>query len=346
MSEPVRLAPSRAFDLNFKEVLRLGKETVEMVFTDGDALNTLTGDRFTEIRDRLERSDDYLGVHRAQDGLPARVDEIPNPDAPDGRWDPAAWMPHFAFDPAEDAFPVAPDFDGDTNMGNNAPSSMDAKERGAYQDGVIGGKQGLASTFTVSRTAGYTVLTYQFYYPHNKAGHYHAGDYSTAQVYLKPGPKGKLEPAYLATSWHYGSVLTPWDKLAKDREGRPVISVQLGSHALQPRMEGEAQPPAGLRIQSGGQATKDGKPLAGQTMAFTAFQQSVKNATVRDVADPASKAHLGQLGWGAAALEPFEPKTYTKAPGPIRNLLDRSHDWLRDEWRVLKDRLKDRLPFI
>ena len=98
------------------------------------------------------------------------------------------------FDKAEDALPVSPTFDGDTDLDNNAAEKEDGPA-GHYKDGVIGGDQKLSSGFAVTKKGDYTVLSYSFYYPHNKAGDYHHNDYSTAQVYLKPGPDGNYQRA-------------------------------------------------------------------------------------------------------------------------------------------------------
>lgn len=311
----LRVSASRSFKPGLGSALGIFAESLRQFGQPGDKLNMMSGHRFREVRAKLEPDTAYFGVH-ARSGSASSADEVPNPDAPDGRWDPYAFMPRFAFDPAEDAFPISPDFDGDASLTNNSPATADAP-RGNYVDGVIGGKQPLTGGFAVSRKGGYTVLTYSFYYATNKAGGYHQNDYSTAQVYLKPGKGGKLEPAYLATSWHHGAKLTPWSELKKDPQGRPIVGVYLGSHALEVL---DQVPSKGLQLQGDGRAVLNGKPLD-QRLGFEAFQKNVAGARYLDPASPASALRLRAMTWGDMALNPFLPETYAEAPPYWKQLL-------------------------
>lgn len=240
--------------------------------------------------------------------------DVPNPDAPDGRWDPYAWMPRFAFAGNEDAFPVNPRFDGDASFTNNGP--RDPSGKGNYADGRIGGNQPLSGGFAVTERDGYVVLTYSFYYAHNKAVSYHQNDYSTAQVYLKPGADGKLAPAYLYTSFHHGGTLTPWADLAKDADGRPTVRVFQGSHATVPVGKGQHAPEDGLVIAGDGQASLKGKPLPAQRLAFEAFQGNVANVTRLDPRSPEAGPRLRMMAWGGVGLDPLAPRFVPPAPAP------------------------------
>jgi hypothetical protein len=227
-------------------------------------------------------------------------------------------MPRFVFDKAEDALPVSPTFDGDTNLDNNAAATQDAP-KGNYKDGVIGGDQKLSSGFAVTKKGDYTVLSYSFYYAHNKAGDYHRNDYSTAQVYLKPGPDGKLQPEYLMTSWHHGEVLTPWKDLPKDEDGRPIVGVNLGSHALEVR---DKVPAEGLSIKGNGQALLNGKPID-QAMTFETFQKNVNGAQYLDPSKDEAKPRLRAMTWGAAPFDPFLPEVFQAQPGAWGQIFQR-----------------------
>lgn len=250
----------------------------------------------------------------------AALADVPNPNAPDGRWDPFAFMPSFVFDAAEDAFPVAPNFDGDGNIYNNASETWGG-HGGSYQDGVIGGEQSLSGAFAAARQGRYTVLTYNFYMAHNKGANYHNGDYATAQVYMAPDAKGKLAPAYLLTSWHRGGVLTPWEDLAKDMQGRPVIKVQLGSHALQPVEAGKSLPEGGLTIRGDGSTTYGDEPTPFRLNLDT-FQHNVQHARVLDLAEPSGATRLSTMRWGEVALKPLSPEAFM-ATKPWRESWDR-----------------------
>lgn len=313
----LRVAPSRRFEESPRELLGMAGEWRKVVAGPGDALNLSSGQRLSAVRGKLDPTAPHTGIRYEKGGTPV-VTDVPNPDRPDGRWDPYAFLPRFVFDAKEDAFPVAPDFDGDTDFGNNGPATADGPP-GSYEDGVIGGKQPLSGGFAVSKKGEYTVLTYSFYYAHNKAQHYHPGDYSHAQVYLKPGPSGKLEPAYMATSWHHGSVLTPWKDLAKDQDGRPIVGVNLGTHALQPFGRGQRAPEDGLQIAGDGQAMNGGRSL-GHRLTFEAFQGNVDGARRLDATHPASRPRLESMRWGSAGLAPLSPEAYQRAPGPWRQL--------------------------
>lgn len=302
----IRVSPSRDPKPGIRGGIHMVTDAIKQVAQPGEKLNMTSGHRFREVRSTFEKDTAYLGVHA--EGSKCRVEDVPNPDSPDGKWDPYAYMPRFAFDPKEDAFPISPDFDGDTNLDNNAPSKPGGK--GNYEDGVIGGKQPLTSGFSVTKKGDYTILTYSFYYATNKAtGDYHSNDYSTAEVYLKPGKDGKLEPAYLMTSWHHGAKLTPWSDLKKDPQGKPIVGVDLGTHALNVL---DSVPAKGLQVQGDGQAVLNGKPVD-QKLSFEAFQQSVAGARYLDPSSPASTPRLRAMTWGSG-VNPLLPEVFDAAP--------------------------------
>ncbi len=307
-----KISESRTFKQTKLESQKLYAEWAKLMKdAPGKGMN-LVGKRLTETREKYEKAPTpYTGV-KLQKGGKATATDVPNPDSPDGKWDPYQYMPRFLFHPEEDAFPVSPAFDGDLDLKNNGPTRANGKD-GNYQDGYIGGDQSLSGGFSVTKKGEYYVLTYSFYYATNKAVHYHNNDYSTAQVYLKPGKDGKLEPEYLATSWHHGSVLTKWKDLAKDEQGKPVIAVNLGSHALQPLAKGQEIPTDGLQIGGHGRAVLDGKPLR-HKLQFDAFQTNVKGANYLDPSTDEAKPRIKAMSWGAAAIDPFLPEAYENAP--------------------------------
>lgn len=265
----------------------------------GTGMNIKTGKRYAEVRESLEGPPiPYQGVHAAPGRT--RVDDIRNPGRADGRWDPLQHMPRMVFDSREDAFPVSPSFDGNASLKDN---------RDSYRDGVIGGNQRLSSAFSVSRKGDYTVLTWNQYYAHNKAANYHDNDYSTMQVYLKRGKDGALQPEYLATSTHHGSQLTKWNDLKKDADGRPVVQVHLGSHALQPLGKDQAIPKAGLHITGRGTAELDGKPLQSR-LALEGFQENVDGIRPLDPRSDEGRTRLKAMAWGSAAMDPFLPDVF------------------------------------
>jgi hypothetical protein len=319
----LKVAPSRDFEAGFDSVKDQTTEIMRLIKGPGDSLNLSSGKRFSEARLSLDAKVPYQGVH-GQKGLTPSAQDVPNPDSPDGKWDPYALMPRFVFDKAEDAFPIAPDFDGDTDVNNNGHSSGTAKD-GHYKDGVIGGDQALNGAFNVTKKGEYTIATYSFYYATNKGGHYHENDYSTAQVYMKPGKDGKLEPTHLFTSWHHGAVLTPWKDLQKDDQGRPMVKVNLGTHALEAYAQGDKPDPEGLQIAGDGRAELNGKPTD-HKLSFETFQTNVAGAEYLDPADPASKARMQAMQWGDAAMNPFLPELFEKAPSAFEQFLNRGLD--------------------
>jgi hypothetical protein len=311
----LQIAPSRDFTAGLKSKANIVVDALKMVNAPGDTLNLVSGKKFREVREELDGGTPYTGVKRNEDGT-ATATDIRNPDSLDGKWDPFDYMPRFVFDKAEDAYPVSPTFDGDTDLDNNAADKT-SDPAGTYKDGVIGGEQPLSGGFAVTKKGEYTVLSYSFYYAHNKAGDYHNNDYSTAQVYLKPGEDGKLEPAYMATSWHHGAELVPWKDLKKDEDGRPIVGVDLGSHALEVR---DSVPEGGLQIRGNGDAELNGKPID-QRLGFEAFQKNIDGATYLDPATPGAKPRLDAMTWGEMALNPFLPEVFHDAPSAWQQLL-------------------------
>ncbi|MBM3268005.1 MAG: hypothetical protein FJZ01_10190 [Candidatus Sericytochromatia bacterium] len=220
------------------------------------------------------------GIGKGEKGW--EVSAVPDPDSPGGTWDPYRFMPSIVFNPREDSFPVAPDSDGDGNLLTDAAS---------YEHGRIGGSQPLTGAFHVSRKGEYTVLTYSFYYVDNKQATYHLKDSSTMAVYLAPGSSGKLEPRYLYSSWHYGANLARWEDLGKDADGRPIVEVERGSHALHPLAIGERPWRAGLAIRGDGTVSKGGRALPNR-LTWQSFQPGISGTVARDPADPRSQALL------------------------------------------------------
>ncbi len=336
-SPELRVSAPRAFQGGAGAQVELAKEAVEALRGPGDALNLMSGKKFRMIRAELDASTPYTGLHAERGAVPRAID-VPNPDSPDGQWDPYAYMPRFVFEAGEDAFPVPPNFDGDTDLANNGPTAANAGD-GHYQDGVVGGRQPLTGAFTVTKKGEYHILTYSFYYAHNKAGDYHQNDYSTAQVYLKPGKDGKLAPTHLMTSWHHGAILTPWQDLGKDDQGRPMVKVQLGSHALQVLGKDEKPPTKGLQIQGDGQAVLDGRPVD-QKLAFEAFQTNVKDARYLDPGQAEALPRLEAMRWGEAAVNPFLPSVFEEATPVWQEMAKRGLDSVEKGLGEVKDGLE------
>jgi hypothetical protein len=255
---------------------------------------------------------DYEMVENS-DGEPrAKVSgfsDIPAPAAMGGKWDPAQFAPHYVFGPKEDAFPIRPDYDGNDDMNDNGATEASGTDSDKYRDGVIDEQQALNGSFTVTQKGEYTVLTYSNHYATNKGSSYHDKDYSTAQVYLKENAKGEMEPAFLATSWHYGTQLTPWQDVKKDANGSPVIAVGQGSHSLQPLGKDQEIPKDGLHIQGDGTATMNGESI-GHRMSYDALQSNVKNANLVEPGTDRANARLKVLGYGWAAADPLPPEKF------------------------------------
>ena len=331
-----RLAPSRAFAWGLRARAQMAGETVDALRGPGTTLNMFGSRDYAAFRSRHDRDAAVVGVTAGARGHVAVVD-VPNPDRADGRWDPRTFMPNFVFDRAEDAFPVAPAFDGNATLGDNGPSRADGPA-GHYRDGRVGGPQALSASFHVSRKAGYVVLTYSFYLAHNKGGHYHPNDYATAQVYLKPGPGGRLAPAYLFSSWHRGGVMTPWQNLATDAAGRPTLRVSLGTHAMFAAGRDDRFQADGLMLRGDGQASFAGRPLA-QRLGFEAFQGNVDGATRLVPGTAAYRAREKVQAWGGGALDPYLPESFAgrgfwhevwgKARAKARDVAD-------DTWQAVK----------
>ncbi|MBO9539489.1 hypothetical protein J7643_02745 [bacterium] len=222
----------------------------------GLGLNTIASEKSTnKITDKRDRNPDEIripvsGIYKDSQGR-YQVEDIANPDSPDGAWDPRRYAPNFHFDDREDSYPVRPGFDGD-QLGSTDPRN--------YLHGQVGGAQPLEMSFSVSKKGEYYVLQYSSYYVDNKmASEYHDGDWSTVSVYLKPGKDGKLAPAYMYTSWHWGGIMTPWEDLQKDAGGNPSVMIGRGSHAVTPVGRGMKVPDdRGLVVKADGTMAKRG----------------------------------------------------------------------------------------
>lgn len=313
-----------------------GSAAVETVYAElGAALDgpgkplNMVGKHMEEVRDQYESAAPAKGVkyHMANDRVAVdSFEDVPGPKGADGKpadWDPFAFAPTYVFDKREDAYPVRPDYDGNADLGDNGGDSLGATKTDHYQDGVIGGKQSLSAGFVVTRKGDYTVLTYSNYYATNKGAHYHKNDYSTAQVYLKPDAKGELKPEFLATSWHYGTQLTPWKDVKKDAQGHPVVAVGLGTHSLQPLGASQAIPEDGLRLNGDGTSTLDGKDT-GHALTYDAFQSNVKNA-IKLGDDPGSdlaRTRKKTIAYGMIAVDPLDPATFDNGKYDLKKQIE------------------------
>ncbi|HEY9898978.1 MAG TPA: hypothetical protein V6D00_07330 [Pantanalinema sp.] len=246
----------------------------------------------------FERDIAITGLKKTEKGW--SVPTIANPQDPKGQFDPFATMPNIVFSGSEDSFPVRPDLDGDGKPTTDA-------ER--YDHGVIGGKQPLTAAYSVSKKGEYTVMTYSFYYVDNKFTNYHRTDSSTVSVYLKPDKNGKLQPEYLYNSWHFGGNMTRWSDLKKGPDGRPVVLVERGSHAVHAFGKQEKLPTKGLWINGDGNTALNGKPLKNRLSLLTP-QANVKHATRLD---PANAKDL-------AAMDTYFAK-YPERTHPIHPIL-------------------------
>jgi hypothetical protein len=307
----------------------------------GEMFNMMSKKHLEDVRGDYEDLDDdatkvkgvIYEMEDTDDGPRARVKGFEDIPAPNGdQWDPKQFAPHYVFDGQEDAFPIRPDYDGNGDTGDNGGSELEDTGSDHYRDGVIDDKQALNAGFVVQQKGEYTVLTYSNYYATNKGAHYHKNDYSTAQVYLKPNEKGEMEPQFLATSWHYGTQLTPWKDVKKDASGHPVIGVGLGTHSLQPYGTKDEVPKDGLHLNGDGTTTLNGKPTA-QQLTYDAFQSNVKNATILD--DPESDratARRTTLGYGWAAADPLLPSTFNDD-----NTLDQVEDRIEGDLDAVEE---------
>jgi hypothetical protein len=264
--------------------------------------------RIEDRRTTYSRNNVGTGV-TAVPGGELKVTDIHNPNSLTGDWDPYEFMPHFIFDKDEDNFPVSPSFDGDDTLSNNT-SPTDPNKQGPYFDGVIGGKQALNGAFTVTQKGEYIVQTFNFYSAKDKGGGaWHPNDYHTAQVYLKPGAGGNLEPEYLYTSFHHGGILTPYGQLKKDENGRPMVEVKRGTHAIRPIGTRGTVPEGGLEILGDGNVSKEGKKLNAR-LGFDAFQSNIQGARKLEAGTPAFNARRKVMEWGDVPLRPMDPEEF------------------------------------
>lgn len=208
---------------------------------------------------------------------------VHNPGDAEGRFDPYQFLPTLAFHPREDSFPVLPDAD------RTKDTADDLK---GYAHGVIGGDQPLQGAVSVARKGEYTVLTYSMFYVDNKAGSYHAKDSSTVSVYLKPGKDGKLAPEFLYSSWHFGGNMVRWDDVKKGPDGRPVVRVERGSHALRPLSTWEPMPKDGVVVGGDGRVRIDGQASPHRMTFVTPQGTSLRNAQAFEPGDPAQKLRM------------------------------------------------------
>jgi hypothetical protein len=268
-----------------RDQIEAGKQVIRSYLAPGtllcrDSDGGKAGIRQLRDNSALDKSADTECLEKTQKGW--NVPTIENPNDPNGEFDPYEYMPDIAFNEDEDSFPILPDPNGDGDIEN------DLKD---YKHGVIGGDQPLKGSFSVAKKGEYTVLTYSFFLPDNKFTNYHVTDSSTVAVYLKPDKNGKLQPDSVYTSWHYGANLAKRDDIKKGKDGRPVILVERGSHALHPYSKIESLPKDGLLIKGDGTTTLDGKALPNQ-LTWVTPNANVKNATQLDQSNPQDKTTL------------------------------------------------------
>lgn len=310
----LKVAPARKYKPMLDE-FRVAMEMPEILNGPGMALGILDGkSRLSEFR---ALSDVALeqGITFDEKGSP-RIADVPHPaSTPQNpvNWDPFTYMPRFVFEKGEDSLPVSPSFDGDADVENNAPKEANGTD-GSYRDGIIGGNQGLNGGFAVSKKGEYTVLTYSFYFATNKAGQYHDKDWSHAQIYLKPDAKGELTPEFVYTSWHHGGILTPWDAIKKDEQGKPVLEVQLGSHAVAPLGKNHPIPKKGFQIQGDGQALLNGERIP-HSLTWDSFQGNVSNAQHLEPGTDAFTARMLTMRYGRVAFDPIMPEVFFQEAG-------------------------------
>ncbi len=319
----LRVAESRIFKPKLDQ-LRVAMEMPEILNGPGIALGIMDNkSRLSEFR-ALSDVKLSTGITFDKDGAP-QIADVPHPASTPEKpvnWDPFTYMPRFVFEQGEDALPVSPSFDGDADVNNDAPKEANGTG-GSYRDGVIGGKQALNGGFAVSEKGEYTVLTYSFYFATNKAGHYHGKDWSHAQVYLKPDEKGELKPEFVYSSWHHGGILTPWDDIKKDAQGKPVLEVQLGSHAVAPLGKNQPIPTKGLQIQGDGQALMDGKAIP-HALTWDTFQGNVTNAKQLEPGTDAFTARMLTMRYGRVAFDPIMPEVFFQEGGIGKAMLSKA----------------------
>lgn len=272
VSNPYDFGPDASWGDRLKAKLELVSELWDTLSAPGKHIGRLALKAERNIRRLREKefSTELAipseGIRKTSAGYEAS--DIPNPNDAEGRFDPYALMPQLIFHSKEDSFPVRPDHDGDGDLLTDA---------GHYRHGVVGGNQPLEGSFSVARKGEYTVLTYSLYYVDNKAGNYHLKDSSTFAIYLKPGADGKLEPKYLYSSWHHGANMAPWKDLKKDQQGRPILLVERGSHALLPLGHKDSMPKGGLRVDGQGRLSAGDKALPNR-LRWMSPQSNVRNA--------------------------------------------------------------------
>jgi|GEM_PF-2459087 len=333
----LRVAESRVFKPALDQ-LRVALEMPEILNGPGMALGVL--DKKSRLSEFRDLSDVKLetGITFDKDGQP-KIADVPHPQStPENpvNWDPFEFMPRFVFEQGEDSLPVSPSFDGDADVNNDAPKEANGTG-GSYRDGVIGGNQALNGGFAVSQKGEYTVLTYSFYFATNKAGHYHGKDWSHAQVYLKPDDKtGELKPEFVYTSWHHGGILTPWDDIKKDDQGKPVLEVQLGSHAVSPLGKNTPIPSKGFQIQGDGQAVMDGKKVPHE-LTWDSFQGNVSNATQLEPGTDAFTARMLTMRYGRVAFDPIMPEVFFQEAGITKAVIEKAEPFVDATVSKVKD---------
>lgn len=305
VAHEIHFGPEASAFKKARALFAVVEETAESLRTPGTMVGRFTTrasraiPRIREQEFTREAAIPHAGLQKLEHGWKAHL--IPNPDDPQGRWDPYAYMPNLVFHPKEDSFPILPDFDGDRQLKTDAAR---------YRHGVIGGDQPLRGSFSVARKGEYTVLTYSLYYVDNKSGRYHLTDESTMAVYLKPGRNGKLRPEYIFTSWHYGGNLARWKDIKKGPDGRPIIEIGRGTHALRPMAPREELPQRGLRSDGQGRLSLHGQPLSNR-LTWVSPQANVSNAILLEPGRPENRFVLdAYYAHHPERVNPFHPSLF------------------------------------
>lgn len=314
--EPMsRIVPETPFSQRpldkVRGILQILDERREAALAPGKGLglNTIRNQtskaKLTDFRARHpeEQAIPTVGVTKGPKGV-SSVD-IPNPDSPDGTWDPYRYAPNFHYDGREDSFPVAPGFDRDSDWDNDPHH---------YAHGALGGEQGATMNFSVVRKGEYYVLQYASYYVDNKVGcDYHVGDSSMVAVYLKPGKDGKLAPAYMFTSWHNGALMVPWNELKLEPNGRPAVMVGKGSHSVVPTSHCvKPKADGGLVVYGDGRTAKRGSSrFLPNHLTFNSVQGNVRHAERLDAGTEAGQFALkGYYGRSNDLVNPYHPSLF------------------------------------
>lgn len=109
-------------------------------------------------------------------------------------------------------------------------------------------------------------MTYWVFSPYNNGYNNHQGDWEGVTVEFSVNPDGTLgEPTNVIYSSHSTPVTVPWDLVPKE-DGRPVVYIGEGSHAMSPNTDNRPTEVSGFNDHFGkgeridSRETSDGKP--------------------------------------------------------------------------------------